>query len=104
MFPPIPFSPASSFEYMGNPDFLSNAMHYFCCCCTHIFSFVNSVILNTFFPMFFFMFSYSFEPSFLWQFSREKDVVPPKDYLNYNLKRDHLRVCFFVSKYWSLLD
>jgi len=54
--------------------------------------------------MFFFMFSYSFEPSFLWQFSREKDVVPPKDYLNYNLKRDHLRVCFFVSKYWSLLD
>lgn len=56
--------------------------------------------------MIFFMFSYSFEPCFLWQCSREKDIVSSKDYLNYiyNLKSDDLKVCFFISKYWSLLD
>lgn len=36
-----------------------------------------------FFQCFFFMFSYSFEPCFLWQCSGEWGVFSPRDYLNF---------------------
>lgn len=91
----LPPTTTYGFKSVKNPSFLRNGMHFSVAVELIYFPLLRGWYEICFSPMFSFMFSYSFELCFLWQCSRAKDVVSPKDYLIYvyNLKPDNLKVC-----------